>query len=45
MKAGIDIKKMQNKYFINKKSQLLCKGKVTNACGLGGLFKLHSKEL
>jgi hypothetical protein len=23
----------------------LCKGKLTNACGFGGLFKLHSSEL
>ena len=33
-------------FFFNiKLNTPLCKGKPTNACGLGGLFKLHSSEL
>jgi len=45
MKAGTEIKKTQKIYLFNLKLQLLCSGKVIKACGLGGLFKLHSKEL
>jgi len=27
------------------KLNILCKGKLTKACGFGGLVKVHSKEL
>jgi len=35
---------LYNNNIKNKSYKPLCNGKLTNACGLGGLFKLHSKE-
>ena len=49
IKAGIDIKNKVKKNLGVILQELLLQelwsGRVTNACGLGGLFKLHSKEL
>jgi hypothetical protein len=37
--------KLLKKFLINVKFILLCTGKLTKACGLGGLLMAHSKEL
>lgn len=36
---------LENHNLLKSRNRLFCIGKLTNACGLGGLFKHHSREL